>query len=420
MATPNVSVNTSNKVFNSEEPYSPPTNQTTTKVGDSIVYRSTNYEINVSQKNQETLITDLRTKDTFKAWGDPHTATNGRPTGDFRNDLTLKLRDGTKVTLQTTGTDDKNSAIPFTKNVIITNDNYGAAIKGVYPVSDTLQFRETTTEGHELDAMANDNNILFAPPTNTGAFYGMVNGNYEVIDTTAEYSLLESDDRQNDNHSSHSLIQNWINKDQPQSLTQPALSQPAFKPMPLSMPPTSLTKPFPGPDNDVIEMTQAFNAALNKKPENFDPKFQAAVTESAEQLKDYVKVAKDQADKFENGGTQTPQDKQRLQQAKDEFTESLRSLNQAAEEADSNYSSSSGSGKSWYVTLAKTLGLAANKVADKLQKLADKVASASDKDKPDVQTELQGTAQQFTFIMSAINNVISTLGQAANTMLSKR
>jgi hypothetical protein len=419
MATPNVSVNTSSKVFQSEEPYSPPTNQTTTKVGDSIVYRSTNYEINVSQKNQETLITDLRTKETFKAWGDPHTTSNGQFTGDFRNDLTLKLRDGTKVTLQTTGTDSKDGPTPFTKNVIITNEFYGAAIKGVYPVSDTLHFRETTTEGHELDAMANDNNIITQSKRDSG-FWGMVNGNSEKIDSTAEYSILESDDRQNDNHASHSLIQNWINKDQPQSLTQPALSQPAFKPMPLSYPPTSLTKPFPGPDNDVIELTQAFNAALNKKPENLDPKFQAAATESAEQLKDYVKVAKDQADKLENGGTQAPQDKKRLQQAKDEFTESLRSLNQAAKEADSNYSSSSGSGKSWYMTLAKTLGLAANKVADKLQKLADKVASASDEDKPDVQTELQGTAQQFTYIMSAVNNVISTLGQAANTMLSKR
>ncbi len=86
-----------------------------------------------------------------------------------------------------------------------------------------------------------------------------------------------------------------------------------------------------------------------------------------------------------------------------------------------------GKKKSWYEALSDALGKVLDAQAEKIQGLSDKVSgmSGDDSDKPSVMTELQSASQKMSFLMSAANDVLKTIGQAlakwrASNNLSKR
>jgi flagellar hook-basal body complex protein FliE len=80
-----------------------------------------------------------------------------------------------------------------------------------------------------------------------------------------------------------------------------------------------------------------------------------------------------------------------------------------------------GKAKSWFEALAEALGKALDAQAQKVEDLGNAVSkmSETDSDKPSVMTELQAASQKMSFMMSAANDVLKTIGQALGEMARK-
>lgn len=74
---------------------------------------------------------------------------------------------------------------------------------------------------------------------------------------------------------------------------------------------------------------------------------------------------------------------------------------------------------SWYEALAKALGQALDKQAGEIEKLSGQITNENAKDKPSTMTELQTASQRMSFMMSAADQVLKTLGEALKEMARK-
>jgi hypothetical protein len=104
-------------------------------------------------------------------------------------------------------------------------------------------------------------------------------------------------------------------------------------------------------------------------------------------------------------------------------------------------SKTASAGGSWYEILAEALGKALDAQAAKVEELGNKVNKLNDTikadpnsgtkdaskaskdaetDKPSVMTELQAASQKLSFMMSAANDVLKTIGQALGEMARKQ
>lgn len=106
-----------------------PTRASTTMVGGKAVFENDNYRISAGDDN-EVLIQNKNTGETYRAWGDPHMDIDGKHTFDFWGTTSFLLDDGTKVTIETTPWAG-NAEATISSKVTITNGDYGVQITGV-------------------------------------------------------------------------------------------------------------------------------------------------------------------------------------------------------------------------------------------------------------------------------------------------
>ncbi len=144
-----------------------PTNASTRMEGGKCVFENNNYKITAGDNN-EVLIQNKNTGETYKAWGDPHMEIDGKQAFDFWGTTTLNLDDGTKVTIETTPwANDPNATL--SSKVTITNGGYGTQITGVDTnTTGDLKFNETHGWGRTLDAVVSDGNQLYENPVGKG------------------------------------------------------------------------------------------------------------------------------------------------------------------------------------------------------------------------------------------------------------
>jgi hypothetical protein len=76
-------------------------------------------------------------------------------------------------------------------------------------------------------------------------------------------------------------------------------------------------------------------------------------------------------------------------------------------------------GGSWFEALAKALGKALDAQAAEVQKLSDAVQGQDAKDNPSGFTDLQAASQRMSFMMSAADQVLKTLGEGLATLARK-
>jgi hypothetical protein len=136
-----------------------PTNASTQMVGGKAVFENDNYRISAGDNN-EVLIQNKNTGETYRAWGDPHMDIDGKHEFDFWGTTTFLLDDGTKVTINTTPWAGNPNATISSK-VTITNGDYGVQITGV----DTntlgdLAIDEGKGWGGLVDLAVADGNVL--------------------------------------------------------------------------------------------------------------------------------------------------------------------------------------------------------------------------------------------------------------------
>lgn len=92
-------------------------------------------------------------------------------------------------------------------------------------------------------------------------------------------------------------------------------------------------------------------------------------------------------------------------------------VNGAAEKMGGEKKKGSGS---WLEALAQALGEALDKQAAKIEELSGQITNENAKDKPSTMTELQTASQRMSFMMSAADQVLKTLGEALSTMARKQ
>jgi hypothetical protein len=76
--------------------------------------------------------------------------------------------------------------------------------------------------------------------------------------------------------------------------------------------------------------------------------------------------------------------------------------------------------QSWFEAVASALGNALNAQADKVNQLSQAVEGKNSTDDPKAFTDLQAASQRMSFMMSAADQVIKTLGEALGTMARKQ
>ena len=76
-------------------------------------------------------------------------------------------------------------------------------------------------------------------------------------------------------------------------------------------------------------------------------------------------------------------------------------------------------GGSWFEALAKALGKALDAQAAEVQKLSDAVQGSNAQDNPSGFTDLQAASQRMSFMMSAADQVLKTLGEGLATLARK-
>lgn len=136
-----------------------PSNARTEMVGGKAVFENDNYRISAGDDN-EVLIQNKNTGETYRAWGDPHMDIDGKHMFDFWGTTTFKLDDGTKVTIETTPWGNNPNATLSSK-VTITNGDYGVQITGVDTnTRGDLAIDEGKGWGRLVDLAVDDGNVL--------------------------------------------------------------------------------------------------------------------------------------------------------------------------------------------------------------------------------------------------------------------
>jgi uncharacterized Zn-binding protein involved in type VI secretion len=137
-----------------------PSHASTQMVGGKAVFENDNYRITCGDDNQ-VLIENKHTGETYRAWGDPHMDVDGQHAFDFWGTTTLQLDDGTKVTIATTPWS-CNGERTLASKVTITNGDYGVQIGGIDTnTTGDLAVHEARGWGRVLDAAVDDGNLLY-------------------------------------------------------------------------------------------------------------------------------------------------------------------------------------------------------------------------------------------------------------------
>ncbi len=136
-----------------------PSNASTQMVGGKAVFENDNYRISAGDDN-EVLIQNKNTGETYRAWGDPHMDIDGKHMFDFWGTTSFMLDDGTKVTIETTPWGNDPNATLSSK-VTITNGDYGVQITGVDTnTMGDLAIDEGKGWGRLVDLVVDDGNVL--------------------------------------------------------------------------------------------------------------------------------------------------------------------------------------------------------------------------------------------------------------------
>ncbi|MFM0673721.1 DUF1521 domain-containing protein [Paraburkholderia sediminicola] len=110
-----------------------------------------NYKVNLNKSDSSILLTDKKTGETTKVWGDPHIDSNGK-SSMFKGPLTFDLPGGTKMTVGTQG----NGNVTYADRLTITNGNNAYQVNGLSEKNSSPLTVQRTGNGRQLDAQTPD------------------------------------------------------------------------------------------------------------------------------------------------------------------------------------------------------------------------------------------------------------------------
>ncbi|MBC7938632.1 MAG: DUF1521 domain-containing protein [Chitinophagaceae bacterium] len=158
-----------------------PSNASTGMQGGSAVFENDSYRITAGDNN-EVLIHNKNTGETYRAWGDPHMEIDGKQAFDFWGTTSFLLDDGTKVTIETTPWAGDPS-MTLSSKVTISNGDYGVQITGVDTnTQGDLQIDEGIGWGHAVDWAVDDGNVVYENRFGSGFVAVDCYGNIRSVD----------------------------------------------------------------------------------------------------------------------------------------------------------------------------------------------------------------------------------------------
>jgi hypothetical protein len=162
-------------------PVDAPTTQRT--ADGSVRFENANYRITVGDNN-EVLIHNKNTGETYRVWGDPHVEIDGQHAFDFWGQTTFVLDDGTKVTIGTTPWEGGDNGATVASEVTISDGDYTVEINGVDTnTKGDLGFREYHGVAAKLAELAErDGNTVYENENGKGFFVVDDNGNIRNVD----------------------------------------------------------------------------------------------------------------------------------------------------------------------------------------------------------------------------------------------
>ncbi|MFM0237773.1 DUF1521 domain-containing protein [Paraburkholderia phytofirmans] len=116
-----------------------------------------NYKLDLNKKDSSMLLTDKKSGETTKVWGDPHIDSNGT-SNMFNGPLSLNLSDGTKITVGTQG----KGNVSYADKLTITKGNDAYLVNGLSEKDSNPLTVQHTGNGRQLDAMTPDGYSLVA------------------------------------------------------------------------------------------------------------------------------------------------------------------------------------------------------------------------------------------------------------------
>jgi len=158
-----------------------PTHASTTMQGGKAVFENDNYTIAMGDNN-EVVIHNKATNETYRVWGDPHVQVDGNQAFDFWGTTTFELEDGTKVTIDTVPAEGHKGAT-LSSEVTITSGDYGVKVSGVDTnTRGDLKIEEAAGWGKTLDWVSDDGNVLQENPSGAGFLAVDATGRIRKVD----------------------------------------------------------------------------------------------------------------------------------------------------------------------------------------------------------------------------------------------
>jgi hypothetical protein len=127
-----------------------------------------NYTIDVNEGNSEFTVTNKKTGETTRIWGDPHVDVDGKHVGDFYGTTTLNLDDGTKITINTTPFNAGNG-MTLSSRLTITQGDRAMVIRGLdQNTLGDLEISQIPVLGQLVDSLVPDGANIYENPEGSG------------------------------------------------------------------------------------------------------------------------------------------------------------------------------------------------------------------------------------------------------------
>lgn len=127
-----------------------------------------NYTVDVNEGNSEFTVTNKKTGETTRVWGDPHVDVDGKHVGDFYGTTTLNLDDGTKITINTTPFNAGNG-MTLSSRLTITQGDRAMVIRGLdQNTLGDLNIQQIPVLGQLVDSLTPDGANIYENPEGAG------------------------------------------------------------------------------------------------------------------------------------------------------------------------------------------------------------------------------------------------------------
>lgn len=179
----------------------------------------------ITVQENKVRIYDKQTKTWVEASGDPHMRTSDGDRGQFHENLTIDLKDGTKITIKTTPKD--KNGVAWIDAVAVMKGEQAIVVGGMHDGKAGVRMGHVRNNAARVDAMWRDGTVLRAGHEVNDLFYA-TGGEFRGTDPTQRWGEINLDGR--GGVSRNRPDYGWRRPHLPPFLRPPFLRPPSWRP----------------------------------------------------------------------------------------------------------------------------------------------------------------------------------------------